>query len=60
LKRTSAWERVVKVIGGELFDELPDIINEDYAMSFITQAGKYKGTSRQFPRALCQVLERLK
>jgi hypothetical protein len=36
LKRTSAWERVVKLIRGELFDELPDNMDEDYAMSFIT------------------------
>ena len=60
LRRSPDWEKAAKLIGSKTFEDIPENMSEDYAMSFLAQAGCYKGTSETFPAALCKTLERLK
>jgi len=60
LRRSPDWEKAAKLIGSKTFEDIPENMSEDYAMSFLAQAGCYKGTSETFPAALCKVLDRLK
>ena len=39
LKNTPEWEESAKLIGSDHFDDLPEKISQEYAMSFLTQAG---------------------
>lgn len=35
LKRSPEWEKITKLIESRTFDDIPDNMSEDYAMSFI-------------------------